>query len=153
MNFPKTLLFVGLATFLSLEAFSQNSQDEKAIHDLIQNSFDDLFSGLDPSSIENYYTQDFILLELGEVWDNKMIGDYLVEVSQSDDIPKRVNRFDFIKTVIDGDRAWVAYHNYATVTRKGGDIKEREWLESATAIKTPKGWRLEMLHSTRIENE
>lgn len=88
MNFPKTLLFVGLATFLSLEAFSQNSQDEKAIHDLIQNSFDDLFSGLDPSSIENYYTKDFILLELGEVWDNKMIGDYLVEVSQSDDIPK-----------------------------------------------------------------
>ncbi|EON78055.1 hypothetical protein ADIS_1453 [Lunatimonas lonarensis] len=32
---------------------------------------------------------------------------------------------------------------------EGQDTRKAYWLESAVAIKTPQGWKLKMLHSTR----
>ena len=145
------LFFLGshLTTFAQQKTFS----DEIQIQNLIQESFDTLFSTFNSSAIERYYTQDFILLEDGEIWDNKIIKDYLDGAFKNQPIPSRVNKFEFIKTEVDGNMAWVAYNNYATTSRNGKIIREIHWIESAVAIKTPDGWRLKMLHSTPAKKE
>jgi len=103
--------------------------------------------------LNKFYTPDFLLLEQGEVWDMDFINSYLKDRSQSSNSVTRTNRFEFIKTEVFGDRALVAYHNWATFTKEGTITREVYWLESATAIRTSDGWRLELLHSTRVETK
>jgi len=150
----KSSLIVFLALFFQVAAQAQTNSSKQAtleIHQLIQESFDSLFSAYHANLVERYYTPDFILLEQGEVWDMDFIKSYLSERSLKNNPVTRTNRFEFIKTEIFGDRAWVAYHNYATFTKAGEAPREVYWLESASAIKTEQGWRLELLHSTRAE--
>lgn len=147
-----------LAFFLlliSTGAFAQNtaSSDEKEIQNLIQNSFDALFSNYDSEQLPDFYTPDFLLFEQGEIWDMAFIQNYLTRAKANPNSTVRTNRFEFIQTKVDGNRAWVGYWNYATITKDGEVIREIKWLESATAVKTDKGWRLDMLHSTRVEKE
>jgi hypothetical protein len=64
-----------------------------------------------------------------------------------------MNTIDIIEIKIANKMAWIAYQNYATFSTDNTIIKKAHWLESATAILTENGWKLEMLHSTRIVNE
>ncbi len=61
---------------------------------------------------------------------------------------KRVNEFEFIEVKIKENSAWIAYHNTATFIKNGEVVGGLQWLESATAIRTKNGWKLDMLHST-----
>ncbi len=123
--------------------------DEEMVKGLIQESFDEIFSELNISDLGKYYTDDFLLLEHGEVWDNEVIKNYMTTYAKVEDRPIRTNAFEFIKIRVDGDRAWIAYHNDATFVLNGEVVREMHWLESATAVRMEKGWRLDMLHSTR----
>ena len=67
--------------------------------------------------------------------------------------PKRINTIEIIEIKIANKTAWVAYHNYATFSIDDKIVYKAHWLESATAILTDKGWKLEMLHSTPIKND
>ena len=145
-------LFILFVFLFTSPAFSQ-SADQLQVEQLIQNSFDEIFSKYDATKLTDFYTEDFLLLEHGELWDMAFIRDYLGKAKSNPNPPTRTNRFEFIKTVVEGDRAWVAYHNYATISRDGTVLRELYWLESATAIRTERGWRLEMLHSTRVDQE
>ena len=146
---------LGILFFLSISTFAHARQesDEKEIQQLIQGSFDTLFSSFGSEQISKFYTADFILLEDGEVWDTQILLDYFTKGKQNPNPVTRVNRFEFIKTTVSGDRGWVAYHNFARISRDGEVIREVRWLESATAVKTDAGWRLDMLHSTRQEDK
>ncbi|MBA4298909.1 MAG: DUF4440 domain-containing protein [Cyclobacterium sp.] len=148
----KTLL-IFLFLLFHTGAFAQNlaNSDETEIQNLIQNSFDELFSNLDAKKLGDFYTPDFLLFEQGEIWDMAFIQNYLTRAQANPNPPTRTNRFEFIQTKVEGNRAWVGYWNYATITRDGEVIREIKWLESATAVKTNAGWRLDMLHSTRVE--
>jgi|GEM_PF-4121035 len=53
-------------------------------------------------------------------------------------------------TTISFGQVWVAYHNYATFSIDDNITRKAHWLESATAILTETGWKLEMMHSTRL---
>lgn len=152
MNYLPLSLFLFVFPFVS---FAQNSAqtDEQQVQQLIQGSFDSIFSEYDTEKLSDFYTADFLLLEHGELWDMDFIKNYLNKARQNPSPPTRTNRFEFIRTVIEGNRAWVAYHNYATISKNGQVIRELYWLESATAIMTAEGWRLDMLHSTRAEKE
>lgn len=143
-------LFILFVFLFTSPAFSQ-SADQVQVEQLIQNSFDEIFSNYDATKLTDFYTEDFLLLEHGELWDMAFIREYLGKAKINPNPPTRTNRFEFIKTVVEGDRAWVAYHNYATISRDGQVLRELYWLESATAIRTERGWRLDMLHSTRVE--
>lgn len=145
-------ILILFAFLFSTTAFSQSS-DQLQIEQLIQNSFDEIFSNYEVDKLIDFYTEDFLLLEQGEVWDMAIIRDYLTKAKSNLNPPIRTNRFEFIKTDVEGDRAWVAYHNYATISRDGQVLREIYWLESATAIRTTNGWRLDMLHSTRVDQE
>lgn len=149
------LIFI-LSLIFQIKALAQNStkpNDAQEIQQLIQDSFDSLFSGYRAELLDRFYTTDFLLLEQGEVWDMDFIKTYLEDRSKNPNPITRTNRFEFIKTEVFGERAWVAYHNWATFTKEGTAPREVYWLESASAIRTSEGWRLELLHSTRVENK
>lgn len=147
-----TLILMICFTTLS---FGQSSikTDESRIKDLIIESFDEIWSKLNSKNIAKYYTEDFLLLENGEVWNNDSISNYLDNAALKKPIPNRVNSIEVIEVKILKGMAWVAYKNQAVFSHENKIIRKAQWLESASAILTQNGWKLEMLHSTRTKNE
>lgn len=147
-----TLLLASL-TYIPVMAQETATTDEALIEKLIIDSFDEIWSARSADNINTYYTEDFLLLEHGELWNNDTIAHYFKKSVPANPLPKRVNTIDIIEIKVFGNRAWVAYHNHATVSVEEKIIRKAYWLESATAIKTEEGWKLDMLHSTRVKNE
>jgi hypothetical protein len=136
-------------------AYGQSSieTDKSLIKALIIQSFDEIWSDLNSKNIDKFYTEDFLLLENGEVWNNDSISNYLDNAARKKPIPNRVNSIEFIEVKILDGMAWVAYKNQAIISLENKIVRNVHWLESATAILTENGWKLEMLHSTRTKNE
>jgi hypothetical protein len=136
-------------------SFGQNAieTDKSLIKNLIIKSFDEIWSKLDSKNIDNYYAKDFMLLENGVIWNNDSISDYLDKAVLKKHIPNRVNSIDFIEVKVLNGMAWVAYQNQAIFSLENQIIRKAHWLESATAILTENGWKLQMLHSTPTQNK
>lgn len=134
-------------------AQSQSAADKEAAKQLVIDSFEDIWSDLDAEKIPLYHTEDFIILEQGVVWNNDSIRNYQAMELASGRNLKRHNKFDFVKVEEQGDAIWLAYHNYATWTKDSKVVGNAHWLESAVAVKTEEGWRLQMMHSTGVRNE
>jgi hypothetical protein len=146
------VIYLSLLLLTPLFSYSQPS-DEEQIRSLIQESFDHIWSELNAENIGKYYTTDFLLLEHGEVWNNDTIAVYLNRARSRTPNPIRENTIEIIETKVNQNTAWVAYHNYATFTVDGKVVRKMYWLESATAVLTDEGWKLDMLHSTRAKVE
>lgn len=127
-------------------------EEEQVAKALIQGSFDKIWGGVDSTEIANYHTDDFIILEHGEVWDNERIKVYIRGQLERENRPLRKNRMEYLSIEKYGSSIQMAYHNYAEFVRADTLVAKRQWLESALAIKTPAGWRLKMMHSTRVPN-
>ena len=125
-------------------------EEEHIAKELIQGSFDHIWGGVDSTTILNYHTDDFIILEHGEIWDNDRIKAYIRRQHQRENRPLRKNRMEYISIEKYGTSIQMAYHNYAEFIRADTLVGKGQWLESALAIKTEEGWRLKMMHSTRI---
>lgn len=123
--------------------------EEQIAKDLIQGAFDDLWAGVDSTKISTYHTDDFVILEHGEVWDNDRIKKFMRKQLENDDRAKRINMMDYISIEKYGPSMQIAYHNKAEFYQEDSLVWEGGWLESAVAVKTPEGWRLKMMHSTR----
>jgi len=143
-----------LMILLTSISYGQSSieTDKYYIKNLIIESFDKIWSEMNSKNIDNYYTKDFLLLENGEVWNNDSISTYLNNAILKKPIPKRVNEIEFIKVKVLDGMAWVTYKNKATFSFEN-KIFSKHWLESATAVLTENGWKLEMLHSSPTKNE
>ncbi|MCX2745611.1 DUF4440 domain-containing protein [Mangrovivirga sp. M17] len=147
----KIKLTLSLLLFVSTLSFGQSQEvaKEAEIYNLIVESFDEIWSELDSENIKKYYTEDFLLLENGEVWTNDIITNYLDKAITQEVIPERINKIDVIEIKITDKTAWIAYHNHAEFLIDQKIVKKINWLESATAVLTEDGWKLDMLHSTR----
>lgn len=143
-------IFSFLIMFIVATAIGQNSEktDEDQIQNLIKDSFQGIFSDLDPQALDTYCTRDFLLLETGEVWDMEKMRNYVNKASEQITEVKRINSFDFLEIKVEGKMAWVAYYNKAEFKQGDEVVREMNWLESATAIRTEEGWKLQLLHST-----
>lgn len=141
--------------FFTTLSFGQvsNETDKKLIKNIVMESFDEIWSKLNSKNIDKYYTKDFLLLENGEVWNNDTIANYLDKALLDKPNPTRINTIEIIDIKVGNKTAWVAYHNYATFSIDGKIVFKAHWLESATAILTDKGWKLDMLHSTPIKKD
>lgn len=151
----KKLYTIILMMCFTTISFGQSAieTDKSRIKELIIKSFDEIWSELNSKNIDKYYTKDFLLLENGEVWNNDSIANYLDNAILRKPKPIRMNTIEIIEIRVANGMAWVAYQNNATFSTDNKIIRKANWLESATAILTENGWKLEMLHSTRIKNE
>ena len=144
----KFFLFAIILATTVASAQTSTKTDEDQIKELIENTFQEIFSDFEPQALETYLTEDFLLLETGEVWDMEMMRNYVQRSGERKSAVKRLNYFDFIQIKIEGKMAWVAYHNKAVFKDGEEIVREMNWIESATAIQTEEGWKLQMLHST-----
>lgn len=135
------------------EPTAEETSPEQAIQQLVIDAFDEVWSALDTNSLARLHTDDFLLLENGEVWTNDSIINYQrsAMVGMIEQGYQRTNRMTFLTTESSGDLAWTTYHNYGTWTVGQDTTGQAHWLESAVAVKTAEGWKLKMLHSTRVE--
>jgi hypothetical protein len=130
-----------------------STSEEQLMKDLIQGVFDDIWSVKNPDKLLDYHTSDFIILEHGEVWDNATITKWMEGKIEKGNLPKRVNRMEYISIDKYGPSIQAAYHNYAEFYQADTLIFKASWLESAIAVPTDKGWRLKMMHSTRMPRQ
>ncbi|RYG48534.1 MAG: nuclear transport factor 2 family protein [Chitinophagaceae bacterium] len=134
------------AVFLSLSvSLYAQSEQEKAQKVVID--FFEALSAMDNRLIDPLVTKDFILLEMGEVWNadtlkNKMVLPKGIKF-------KRTNFLDFIKTDVQNNIAWISYHNRAEIVWNDG-VRMLRWLESAVLIKEDGVWKMSLLHSTKV---
>ncbi len=131
------------------EPIESDSEIFKQVEQLVQGVFDDVWAAKRERQILKYQTDDFVLLEHGEVWNNDTISNWCKRSKLKDDGTKRINKFDFFEAKRAGNRVWMAYHNYATF-KKDTIVKSYQWLESIVAVKQDSIWKLEMMHSTRV---
>lgn len=153
MKYLILLFLISISSFSVAQPTSVTDSEAQAVKALVQGIFDDVWGGLDSTKILDYHTEDFVILENGEVWDNETILQYVRRSLSKEVIPKRENSFDYISMEKRGDAIWAAYHNYATFSVDGKETGKGYWLESIVAIPTDEGWRLRMMHSTWAPSE
>jgi ketosteroid isomerase-like protein len=134
---------------LSISCSAQNiAIQTKMVQKVIVDAFDG-FSRKDAQHVLRYCTDDVMVIEDGIIWNKDSI---IAKVGMMPPDLERINSFEFLKTEIKGEMAWVAYKNKADVTFKG-KRKLITWLESAVLVKEATGWKLKMLHSTVLERK
>ncbi len=126
--------------------------EAQIVNQVIIDSFENALSTYDLDQLDTYYTKDFLLLEDGVVWNLDTVRHYFEKALEREEIPKRVNTFDFIETKVSNDQAWVAYDNKAEFLVNNKIVRSVHWLESAVLIKDDDKWKIRMLHSTVIED-
>ncbi len=143
----KTLLIATIAV-LSVPVFGQkNNSALQTPEQVIELVFDALSVG-SIEKMEEAVTPDVKILEHGVVWTLDTVRAYLAKKRPADF--KRVNTFEFFQREITDRMAFVSYHNRADIHANNKDRTVR-WLESAVLVKEKDGWKLKMLHSTRLE--
>jgi nuclear transport factor 2 (NTF2) superfamily protein len=125
-------------------------EEKKIAKDLIQGAFDDLWAAADSTKILDYHTKDFIILEQGEIWDNNRIKQFMRSKLAREKQYKRINKMDYISIEKYGKSMQIAYWNDADFYDQDSLAFQAKWLESAVAIKAEEGWRLKMMHSSRV---
>jgi len=139
----KKLIIFTLVILAALPSFAQKETPEAVV-----NKFFEALSKLDEGALRATSTTDFLLLEDGEVW---TIDTLVAKINAMKGREvKRVNELKFVKTEVNGNTAWVAYHNTA-VFKMGERSRKVEWLESAVLQKKGNSWQIRMLHSTVVK--
>lgn len=153
-------IITALLFFLAISACSYTnttddttiSQSEKdSIKNLILGCFDEVWGEMDSTKIPFYHTEDFVILEHGEIWDNDRIRSWMKGRLENGSPAKRLNSMNYLTMEKYGDAIYATYNNYAKFMRGDSLVAEGEWLESAVAINTDEGWRLKHMHSTRVK--
>ena len=140
----RILALLTLALFFSYSSFAQI--DKTQIEAAIVQFFDGL-SELNNDKLKDITTPDFLLLEVGDVWNLDTLINKIAPLKNMK--YDRKNRFEFIKTEQSGNTACVSYHNWADFTVNTNQRTVR-WLESAVLINEKGKWRIKLLHSTQI---
>lgn len=101
----------------------------------------------DGKAMQETSTDDFQLLEHGEDWTMQQLAD---AVQPKGEPYVRKNFFCQIRAREVGDVAWISYWNKAEIHRDS-DVRTVVWLESAVMVKQNGQWKIQLLHSTRLE--
>ena len=139
----KIALFFLLSTQFS---FAQTS--EKAEVQQVITRFFDALSVANIPLMKAEVSDDFILLENGEIWTIDTLANKISRPKPEGYL--RQNSFDFLSTKIDRNRAYVYYKNKAEISSKTRTATIK-WLESAILRKEKGRWRMEFMHSTPMK--
>ncbi len=134
--------------FLLSTQFSFAQTTEKAEVQQVITRFFDALSVANIPLMKAEVSDDFILLENGEIWTIDTLANKISRPKPEGYL--RQNSFDFIETKIDKNRAWVYFKNKAEITSKTRNMTIK-WLESVIFRKEKGRWRMEFMHSTPMK--
>lgn len=138
-----TGMLIGAACAPSMSAVDDAATIRQAIKDV----YSIFFVDRNKQKYRSLLTDDYLLLENGEILDIE--GDMALMPAADSDY-RRTDAFDFRSVKIHGDTAYAVYFLKSEMTDKKNGTRNREWLESAILRRSDKGWRMALLHSTRI---
>jgi hypothetical protein len=95
-------------------------------------------------------TDDYHLLEHGEIW---TMDDLINGIKGGEGVVERRNYFNIIRSSGDDKSMWFSYWNRAEIRTTSGEALTLKWLESAVVINVDGEWKVELLHSTRIDED
>jgi hypothetical protein len=139
----KIALFFLLSTQFSFAQTTQKAEVQQVI-----TRFFDALSVANIPLMKAEVSDDFILLENGEIWTIDTLANKISRPKPEGYL--RQNSFDFIETKIDKNRAWVYFKNKAEITSKTRNLTIK-WLESVIFRKEKGRWRMEFMHSTPMK--
>jgi ketosteroid isomerase-like protein len=122
-----------------------SGDDSTAVKEAIKKVYA-AFSAGDAQEYRTLLTEDYLLLENGELLDIE--GDVAM-MPAPDSGYQRTDVFDFRSVKIHDDIAYAVYFLKSEIKDRKGS-RNREWLESAILLRLGPGWRMALLHSTRI---
>lgn len=140
-NFTR-LLASGLL-FLAACRSGKTNDDPSLIFNVLRSYFEGI-EQKDTAQLKALTTDDFILFEDGEIWNN----DSAIHNIRKH-LPFTVKyRLTNIRTHVDGLSADIVFTNHADFLFKDTTKRSFDRLESATLRKTEEGWKLNLLHLT-----
>ena len=144
----RLLIFIILLP-VSLHAQRSTEVDLRNVKAAVTGMFDGL-AELNAEKIRTHVTDDFLLLENGEIWNMDTVTVYLERSVKRYKEFKRTNRFDFFRWDIHGNTAWISFYNQADILADGVPRKVR-WLESAVLVRSGQQWKIQLFHSTVLK--
>ena len=111
------------------------------------NAYYAAYRSLDKARYRACLTDDYILLENGELMD--AAGDLAVMAGPGS-VYQRTDAFDFRLVKVQGSVAYAVYQLTSDITDQQGS-RHRMWLESMILRRAGNTWRTALLHSTRIQ--
>lgn len=123
------------------------ADDDTAVKQTIKDVYSIFSVSLDKQKYRALLTDDYLLLENGELLDIE--GDIALMPAPESGY-KRTDSFDFRSVKVHGDTAYAVYFLKSEITDNKNGPRNREWLESAILRRAKRGWRVALLHSTRI---
>jgi ketosteroid isomerase-like protein len=136
------LLIISLCT---LKVFA--GDDEEAVKQAIKNDYYLYFVKMDKNAYRTILTDDYQFLENGELFDAD--GD-IAAMPDPDSGYERTDTFDFRYVKIEGDFAYTVYFLKSDITDNANGVIHKEYLESTILRRSGDGWKIALLHSTRI---
>ena len=125
---------------------AKTADDAAAVQQAIRDNYA-AYSSFDERKYRATTTEDFVLLEHGELIDRE--GD-VASMAKHGTGHQRTDEFDFRSVKIHGDIAYAVYFLKSEIHDEIKGTRQREWLESAILRRSEGAWRLALLHSTRI---
>jgi hypothetical protein len=121
--------------------------DAVAIKQVMADYYETFFRTRDQAKYRALLTDDYLLLENGEVLDTA--GD-IASMPTPDSEYQRSDVFDFRLVTVHDDTACAVYFLRSDMTDKKDGPRHMEWLESAMLRRKGSAWQVALLHSTRI---
>jgi ketosteroid isomerase-like protein len=138
---------VAWALVAALRAGSAQAGDDAAdVQQAIKDNYA-AYSGFDPQKYRATTTDDFVLLENGELIDRE--GD-VADMPKPDIGFRRKDLFSFNSVKVEGDLAYAVYTLNSEIYDDVKGARSREWLESAILQRVDGRWKMALLHSTRV---
>ena len=143
------LLFLGtlLAACLPATARAESPDESAVVRQTIADAYHASFVAQDPAKYRALLTDDYLLLEHGELLD--IAGD-LALIPKPETEYRRTDKFEFHQVRVTGDTAWAVYTLRSDMTDRKNGPRHRDYLESAVLRRTGGQWRIALIHSTKI---
>jgi len=147
MNRRRFIAAAALVTGTACQETQPAAADEQAAKQVIADYYDLFYRRLDERGYRALLTDDYLLLENGEIFDAN--GD-IASIPKAGDGYTRSDAFDFRTVRMLGDTAYVIYFLRSAVVEKTEAARNLEWLESAVLRRSGGRWKVALLHSTRV---
>lgn len=125
------------------------SDDASRLEQLVRDDYDIFYRQRDKKKYRALLTDDYLLLEKGRIY-NAAQDTAMMPAPGAD--YHRTDSFDFRQVKLYGDTGYIVYFLKSQIVEKGA-TRNLAWLESVIARRSGAGWRVALLHSTRIANE
>lgn len=140
-------VFICVILLPGLLIAQKSTPQEEEVQQIVREVFE-VLSTRDTVALRKLCTADVRFYEYGQVWPLDTLIKLAV-IRNTDPDFKRTNTLDFIQTTIRDNVAWTTYNLHSSITRNGKQT-EVYWQETVVLLREKKKWKVNTLHSTRI---